>query len=331
MIKESPKVPGTGALRQLLFSTLNRTTQQSADQKDRAFRTKELMRGKKFKTRKTPPMFCKSKKIFYMVIKNGKLEKIIIGRIGCNSWTCPDCQVKKAIQLKYLLLAIARLNNISYHMVLTLDPKTIPIEYWNEKENSSHRYITRLFNHFKTIITRKKFRYYNKNKKRFYAFNLKKESESLKYLWVLQYQPQTGVAHLHILLNKFLPIVEMRKVWRHIGGGLDVWIEKVKTVEGMSRYVTDYIVSGIKEHNCHPKGGFNFFERRYSIGRKCIRPDKVGKRIFKELSDNEMREKLATHNLDFIVDELNDPNALDLEITYEDGKKPKIERISRDS
>lgn len=266
-----------------------------------------------------------------MVVQNGKPEKISVRKIGCNSWTCPDCQIKKAIQLKYLLLDVARLNDIAYHLVLTLDPKTIPPEYWNEKKNSSHKYITKLFNHFKTVITRKKFRYYNVKKKRYYVFDLKRQALTLKYLWVLQYQPQTGIAHLHVLLNQFLPITEMRKVWRHIGGGIDVWIDKVNSVEGVSRYVTDYVVSGIKDHDSHPKGGFNFFERRYSIGRKCIRPEKVSRRIFKELTDSEMRRKLDTHNLGFIVDELKDQTLPDLEITFVEGKEPRIERGEGDS
>jgi len=331
MITESKNVPGTGVRRQLLYSTLNRTTQQSVDQKQRAQETKERMKGKPFQTRKAPPLFCKSRKIFFMAIQNGRLDRISIGRIGCNSWTCPVCQIKKAVQLKYKLFDIACLNNLSHQLVLTLDPKKIPKEYLNDKNNSSHKYITKLFNHFKTVINRKKFTYFNKNKKRYYSFDLKKQAEVFKYLWVLQYQPRTGIAHLHVLINQFLPAEVIRKLWMKIGGGVDVWIEGSRNVEAVSRYVTNYIVKGIDEKDFHKKGGFKYFERRYSVGRSCLRPENNSRRIFKKLSDIEMRRKLDTHELGFIIDELKDPNSADLEIIFRQGEKPKVERKDDDS
>lgn len=316
MITESKNVPGTGVRRQLLFSTNNRSFQQTREQKQRSIEAKYKLKGKKFHTRKTPPRFCKSKKYFLLIIEDGKLRRVIVSRIGCNSWTCPDCQKTKALKLKYYLLDVARLNQISYHLVLTLDPKVIPSEYLSEDINNTHSYITKLFNHFITILKRNRYSYFNKKKKKYFTFELSKQSTTLKYLWVLQFQPNTGNAHLHILLNQFLPAEIIRKVWIYVGGGHDLKIENVKTVEGVSRYITDYIVDGLDPEKSHPLGGFKYFERRYSVSKSCIKPPKKSRRIFEGLSPDELKKKLVDHKLGFVFDELENSNSPDLDITF---------------
>ncbi|MBP9702868.1 hypothetical protein KBD69_04225 [Candidatus Woesebacteria bacterium] len=327
---ESPCAPLPDAKRQVLVLTNNRSSQQTDSQKEWIRQIKTKLYGRKFKTRLIPPRFCESRKIAFMVYEGKRLAQINVKRIGCNSWTCPRCQIKKALRLKYLLLNIALLNDIWYHLVLTLDPKTIPLEYFGNGVNKTHEYITKKFNHLVVTLKRNKFTYYSTKKKRFYKFELKKQVNILKYIWVLQFQPGTGIAHLHILLNQFLPAEIIRKVWMHIGGGIDIHIEKVKSVNRISRYVLNYIVDGIDTHKGNPIGGFKYFERRYSVSRSCTRPDRVGKRIFSDLSPDKLKLLLQKKNLGFLFDEVDNPDSDDIEITLTAGLPPKIHRIAHD-
>lgn len=237
--------------------------------------SKLLLRGKHFRIRSSPPNFCRVNKIAILYCKNGVIQKAKFTRIGCKSWTCPTCSIKKAVKVKYQLREIIRLNELGYFLTLTLDPKKVPHEYLSESENKTHKYITKLFNHFITVLKRSKF--YNKNNR-------------LKYVWVVEFQ-KNGNAHLHILFNTFLPYEEIKRLWEHVGGGGILWIEKVKTLEGISNYISDYIVKGIKGDMERPSG-FRFFEHRYSISRSCTRPKILAQTLFASFSLAELFSSL---------------------------------------
>jgi hypothetical protein len=176
--------------------------------------------------------------------------------------------MKKALYVKYFLRDVIVLNNLDRFITLTLKPSKIP----NEFKNDTHKYITKLFNHLITTLKRKKIKYFNKRKNRWFSFELNHSALKLMYVWVAEFQ-KNGNAHLHILFNQFLPVEVIREVWEHIGGGHSIFATPVRTIEGISNYITDYIIKGIKGNKNKPSG-FKFFQRRYSISRSCIRPPK---------------------------------------------------------
>jgi len=251
--------------RTTLYLTNNRSSQQD-EIKELIRAKKEHNKGKKFKSRKNPPHFCKRNRIAYLDYQDNQLKKVTFSHIPCNSWTCPDCQMTKALTVKYHLRDIIVLNDLLYFLTLTLDPQKIPPEY----TDNTHKFITKIFNHFITVIKRKKFEYFHRGKNRYYSFHLKTQELKLKYVWVIEFQ-KNGNAHLHILFNKFLPIDVICKVWEHVGGGVMMRIEKVKTLQGISNYITDYIVKGIK-HDKKNVSYLRFNQRRYSVSRSCTRP-----------------------------------------------------------
>lgn len=207
--------------------------------------------------------------------------------------------MKKALQVKYLLRDIIVLNDLSYFLTLTLDPLKIPEEY----KDNTHQYITKIFNHFITVIKRKKFKYFSKKNNRFYTINLKSNFNKLKYVWIIEFQ-HNGNAHLHILLNKFLPIEAIRKVWAHVGGGVMMRIVKVKTIQGISNYVTDYIVKGIKD-DTQNKSFLRYNQRRYSISRSCIRPKKQTiNKLYPDLVGDELHDAFEKDGLKWVYNTL---------------------------
>lgn len=277
----------------LLFLTNIRSFQQGSKGHDKQIEAirqiKASMKDKPFRIRRNPPPFCGSFKAMIFQGINGLLEKVTIKHIFCNSWTCPDCCVKKALMVKYKLKQIIIDNNLDRFLTLTLKPSVIPEEY----KDNTHKYITKLFNHFITVLKRKKFKYFDKKKRKYFTFDLKKSDLKLKYVWVIEYQKTTKNAHLHIVFNQYLPIIVLRKIWVHVGGGHSMKILKVRSVGGISSYITDYIVKGIKNdisnstHTCY----FRFCQKRYSVSRSCIRQKKMITIPF--LSDYNLYQRLS--------------------------------------
>lgn len=217
--------------------------------------TKLKMRGQLFKVRAEPPMFCKRNKIaIFEFDENDKLIKIEFSKIGCNSWTCPRCNILKALRVKYQIKETAILNDLGYFLTLTLDPKKIPIEYYSETRNDTHKYITKIFNTFVLDIKRKT-----------------SSKEKLKYTWIMEFQ-KNGRAHMHILLNNYIDINLIRKIWVRVGGGHIMDIQPAKTLEGLSRYLSDYVVKGLKQ-DITDVSYFKYFEKRFSISQSCIKSD----------------------------------------------------------
>jgi len=272
-----------------LFLTNNKSSQQKSTQ-DRVRESKADLYGKPFKTKLNPPSFCRRDRIAIVQKEHNKVVKIKYTKRNCNSWTCPHCQFKRALKVKYLLRDVIVLNKLSYFLTLTLDPSKIPPSY----TKNTHEYITKLFNHFITVIKRKKFKYHHKIKNRYYTLNFKSQGDKLKYVWVIEFQ-KNGNAHLHILFSKYLPIDIIRKVWSHVGGGNMMRIEKVFSLEGVSHYVSDYIVKGI-HNNSNEASQLKYFQKRYSISRSCIRPEsKINKA---DPADETLREVYNTLNSD---------------------------------
>lgn len=288
----------------LLYLTNYRSFQQKLDNNLKQYikEAKLEMRGKLFEIRSAPPHFCGMYKSAKMRVSGNQLLEVIFSKIPCNSWCCPVCNVRKAIRLKYWLREIIVLNNLDRFITLTLDPKKIPVEY----QNDTHKYITKLFNHFLTVLRRKKYIYWMESQQKMFHFDLSKANEKLKYVWVIEFQKKTHNAHMHILTNQWLPAVVIRKIWEDVGGGTQMRIEPVKSIKGISNYITDYLVKGIKDTPVTVKQGygFKFFERRYSVSKSCTKPDKKLNELFKYLP-NEMKEKeLVKQNLGWIVKEL---------------------------
>ncbi len=307
----------------LLYLTNYRSFQQKLDYSLKKYikETKLEMRGKLFQIRSVPPRFCGAYKSAKMRVTGNQLLEVIFSKIPCNSWTCPVCCIRKAIRLKYWLRQIIELNNLDRFITFTLDPKKIPMEY----QNNTHKYITKLFNHFLTVLRRKKYSYWMESQQKMFYFDLSKANEKLKYVWVIEFQKKTHNAHMHILTNQWLPAVVIRKIWEDVGGGTQMKLEPVRSIKGISNYITDYLVKGIKDtpENVSEGSGFKYFERRYSVSKSCIKPEKKLNELFKYLP-NEFKEKeLIKQNLGWIVKELYNQDTNYFKVKFDNSSAPK--------
>jgi hypothetical protein len=228
-----------------LFWTNIRTIQQNGSNKPR-----KNNYGKPARIYSSPPYFCKKHSI--VLLKKDRNNKFYSAQsvgISCRMWSCPVCRISNAKKLRWLLIQVIKSNNLNHMFTLTLDPSKIPPKYLS-KYNSSGQFISFLFNRFMTYLKR-----------------LMKKP--IKYVWIKEFQPISGNAHLHLMFNMYLPIYPIRNYWSKNGGGIQMRVEEVRSVEGSAVYFSKYVVK-----MANSVENFTVGEKHYSISRSCIKPVK---------------------------------------------------------
>ena len=134
-------------------------------------------------------------------------------RLTCKCWDCPNCGPFKANRYRKAIGALAAANRLNIMLTLTLDGKKL-------KGEDSTRYINRIFKHFRTYLKRKLGR-------------------PPTYIRIVEYQ-KNGNAHLHILLNGYVPQMWISNAWASLGGGKIVDIRRV-TMHNVSHYLSKYL------------------------------------------------------------------------------------------
>lgn len=133
--------------------------------------------------------------------------------VTCKCWNCPRCGPRKANRYRKAIGQLAEAHRLNILLTLTLDPKKLNGE-------DSTRYINRLFRHFRTYLKRKLHR-------------------APTYIRILEHQ-KNGNAHLHILLNGYVPQEWISNAWASLGGGPIVDIRRV-TMRSVSHYLSKYL------------------------------------------------------------------------------------------
>ena len=141
---------------------------------------------------------------------DGRTHKL--ARVNCKTWGCCYCGPKKARRYKFLIGQLAEHEQLTRFLTLTLDPKLI--------EGDSVRYLRKVFDKFRLYLRR-----------RFGA--------SIKYIAVLEFH-KSGVAHLHLLVDRYIPWEWIKESWSALGGGHVVFIKYVD-VHRISRYLSKYL------------------------------------------------------------------------------------------
>ena len=148
--------------------------------------------------------------IWTIVGSDGVRQRLL--RLNCKTWGCCHCGPRKAKRYKYLISQLAEREQLTRFLTLTLDPTLI--------EGDSVRYLRGVFNKFRLYLKRK-------------------YGAPIKYIAVLEFH-KSGIAHLHLLVDRFIPWDWIRQSWSALGGGQIVFIKYVD-VHRISRYLSKYL------------------------------------------------------------------------------------------
>jgi hypothetical protein len=137
-------------------------------------------------------------------------------RLNCKTWGCCYCGPKKANLYRFLIAQLAEREQLTRFLTLTLDPSLI--------EGDSVRYLRGVFNKFRLYLRRK-------------------YGVPVKYIAVLEFH-KSGVAHLHLLVDRYIPWEWIKNSWSALGGGRVVFIKYVD-VHRISRYLSKYLTKDL--------------------------------------------------------------------------------------
>lgn len=159
-------------------------------------------------------MNCRKFAVTALGIEGSKL-KIKTYFLPCNSWSCPECAKRKARRVAKTTKKGLEGETIRF-VTLTMCP--------SKNLTESARNIKEAWNRLRLAITR-----------RFGTF---------KYVWTIEGHKSTGMPHLHILLNKYIPQKWLSRSAYRAGFGYVADIRKVKTNDAFD-YVVKYLGKGL--------------------------------------------------------------------------------------
>jgi len=171
------------------------------------------------------------------VTRDGVVNKAY-ARMYCKKWSCPDCGPWMARKLQRNIASAALEHRLDRMLTLTLDPKRI-------KTADPIGHIWKTWQKFRVYLQRK-------------------FKESISYVCVLELH-KSGLPHLHILIDRFIPQTWISNRWERLGGGRVVDIRKLKNLENAAWYLSKYLSKDAMRRV--PKG-----KRRFSKSRNISFP-----------------------------------------------------------
>jgi hypothetical protein len=141
---------------------------------------------------------------------DGRAEKLI--RLDCKRWVCAYCGPRKAWLYKQRIRDLAESYGLTRFVTLTLDPSKI--------DGDAVRYLRKVFNKWRVSL-------------------LRKFKSAVTYIAILEFH-KSGIPHLHILIDRFIPQAWISSSWSVLGGGGIVDVRYVD-VHRIAHYLAKYL------------------------------------------------------------------------------------------
>ena len=169
--------------------------------------------------------------------------------LSCKSWSCPKCAEKKRRRLSWAIVQQVQAHGLDRFLTLTMDPaKGSAAESWGQ--------IKQAWKLFQTYMAREL-------------------GKGVKFLWVVEAQ-KNGYAHLHILLDRYVPQAWIKAAWQGVGGGKIVFITRANVKKAgfyIAKYLTETGQAGLKpgQRRYGSSRSVNLFTRAAKAGWQVIK------------------------------------------------------------
>jgi hypothetical protein len=144
--------------------------------------------------------------------KTGKLSWGYL-RSDCQTYSCGYCGERKARKVRKAITQKAVDLKLQRMLTLTLDPRKV-----SSKDSIQH--IRKTWSKFRVYLKRK-------------------YKTQVTFIAVLELQ-KSGMAHLHVLVDRFIPHAWISESWESIGGGKIVHVQFVD-IHRVAVYLTKYL------------------------------------------------------------------------------------------
>ena len=165
-------------------------------------------------------------------------------RLRCKCWSCSLCGPRKAKQTRgQIMRAIAR-KKLTRMLTLTLDPRKI----------ADASEIDTFFEHFRNHKSQEKacncvtcervqvrsIKHIRECWAKLRIYMKRRYGTAPTYICVLEFQKITGLAHLHIVIDRYVDHGWAKKSWSAVGGGEHVHIQHVDA-HCVASYLAKYL------------------------------------------------------------------------------------------
>lgn len=161
---------------------------------------------------------------FTMQGANAKEMKYV--RLNCNCWDCSYCAKRKATKYRNNIMREAERLKLCRMATFTLDPKIPCVDRLTGEQVSPVRYIKAVWAKVRAQM-----------KKRY--------GQAPKYICVMEFQEETKMPHLHVLLDRYMEQKWLQRVWMQAGGGEHVDIRRKKNKAG-EQMISDQFISAAR-------------------------------------------------------------------------------------
>jgi len=195
--------------------------------------------------------FCGKWSVAGEIEDKGKKYKHV-ARLGCKCWCCPVCGPRRARRLRHGIIKAATEHCLTRFLTLTLDHSHCTAE-------NSAVYLRECWRKLRTYTKR---RY----------------GQTIDFIAVIEFQIN-GYAHLHVLVDRYIPQPWIKNAWQAIGGGPVVDIRQVD-IHRISAYLSKYLTKDIFLSH-YPHG-----TRRYSTSRGIRLFERVKKGLWQLIKNS---------------------------------------------
>ncbi len=165
-----------------------------------------------------PP--CGKRSVSRVVIVDGR-EVREYRRIPCKKWSCPSCGPKKVKMFGWAAGDAASRYELRRLMTLTLDPQQVP------EGVKPIKHLKHVWRKFRIPMSRK-------------------FGRSVRFLWVLELH-KSGMPHLHVLIDEYVPQRWLSATWSRYGGGRIVDIRDAGgDLRKVGWYLAKYLSKGLR-------------------------------------------------------------------------------------
>ncbi len=195
--------------------------------------------------------FCGNWSVEGQIVEGGK-RYVHVARLGCKCWSCPVCGPKRARKLRHGIIEAATEHSLTRFVTLTLDHSHCTAE-------NSAVYLRECWRKLRTYTKR---RY----------------GQSIDFIAVIEFQVN-GYAHLHVLVDRYIPQRWIQTAWQAVGGGKFVNIKYID-VQRIAAYLSKYLTKDIFLSH-YPHG-----TRRYSTSRGIRLFERVKKGLWQLIKNS---------------------------------------------
>ncbi len=165
-------------------------------------------------------------------------------RLHCKCWSCSRCGPRKASHYHGCILGALVRHKLTRFMTLTLDPRKL----MSDSEAKT------FYAHFEkaklartacdcdtcTRVQVRSIKHIRKCWSKLRVYLLRHCGQAPTYVQVIEFQRATGLAHIHIAIDRYIEQDWAKKAWSAVGGGEHVHIQHVD-VHRSAAYLSKYL------------------------------------------------------------------------------------------